>query len=148
MHGVQSVGSVRGTSSHQHNPFIMVCDGSTTEEQGDCYGFSFVYSGEFLMEVEKDQMDQTRLVCGIHPENFEWKLESGESFVTPEIMMAMEKDSAVSAASSIKWSENISAAESGNTRDGLSWSITGRGRTFILRGISWKRSRERQLIWE
>lgn len=91
MHGVQSVGSVRGTSSHQHNPFIMVCDGSTTEEQGDCYGFSFVYSGEFLMEVEKDQMDQTRLVYGIHPENFEWKLESGESFVTPEIMMAYGK---------------------------------------------------------
>lgn len=88
VHGVQSVGSVRGTSSHQHNPFIMVCDRNATERQGGCYGFSFVYSGEFMMEAEKDQMDQTRLVCGIHPENFEWKLESGESFTTPEVLMA------------------------------------------------------------
>lgn len=91
LHGVQSVGSVRGTSSHQHNPFVMVCDKDATEELGDCYGFSFVYSGEFLMEVEKDQINQTRLVCGIHPENFEWKLESGDSFVTPEAMMAYGK---------------------------------------------------------
>ena len=46
-HGVQSVGSVRGTSSHQSNPFMMICDESATEKEGDCYGFSFVYSGEF-----------------------------------------------------------------------------------------------------
>lgn len=91
VHGVQSVGSVRGTSSHQHNPFVMICDRSATEGQGDCYGFSFVYSGEFIMEVEKDQADQTRFVCGIHPENFEWKLESGESFTAPEILMAYGK---------------------------------------------------------
>lgn len=87
-HGVQSVGSVRGTSSHHYNPFVMICDKNTAEEQGSCYGFSFVYSGEFLMEAEKDQMDQTRLVCGIHPDNFAWTLCAGEDFVTPEVMMA------------------------------------------------------------
>lgn len=37
-HGVQSAGSVRGTSSHQSNPFMMICDGSATEKEGDCYG--------------------------------------------------------------------------------------------------------------
>ena len=90
-HGVQSVGSVRGTSSHQSNPFMMICDESATEKEGDCYGFSFVYSGEFLMETEKDQTEQTRLVCGIHPDNFEWTLKPGESFVTPEVLMAYGK---------------------------------------------------------
>ena len=87
-HGVQSVGSVRGASSHHYNPFVMLCDKNAGEEQGNCYGFSFVYSGEFLMEAEKDQMDQTRLICGIHPDNFAWKLEPGESFTAPEVLMA------------------------------------------------------------
>lgn len=88
VHGVQSIGSVRGASSHHYNPFAMVCERTATEEVGSCYGFSFVYSGEFLMEAEKDQADQTRLICGIHPDNFEWTLEAGDSFVAPEVLMA------------------------------------------------------------
>ena len=86
-HGIHSIGSVRGTSSHHYNPFVMVSDKNTDEEKGGCYGFSFLYSGEFLMEAEKDQVDQTRLICGIHPDNFAWNLQSGEEFDTPEIMM-------------------------------------------------------------
>ena len=88
VHGVQSVGSVRGASSHHYNPFVMVCGRNTDEERGDCYGFSFVYSGEFLMEAEKDQMDQTRLICSIHPDDFAWKLQPGETFSAPEVLMA------------------------------------------------------------
>lgn len=69
-HGVQSIGSVRGASSHHYNPFSILCEKGTTETSGSCWGFSFLYSGEFLMEVERDQISQTRLVCGIHPDNF------------------------------------------------------------------------------
>ena len=54
LHGVQSVGSVRDISSHQYSPFLMLCDPHATETDGFCYGFSFVYSGEFLMELEKE----------------------------------------------------------------------------------------------
>lgn len=86
-HGCSSIGSVRGASSHHYNPFVMLCDKHTTEETGSCYGFSFVYSGEFLVEAAKDQADQTRLVMGIHPDNFEWCMTSGECFYTPEVMM-------------------------------------------------------------
>ena len=86
-HGIHAIGSVRGTSSHHYNPFVMVSDKNTDEEKGGCYGFSFLYSGEFLMEAEKDQVDQTRLICGIHPDNFAWKLQPGEQFDTPEVMM-------------------------------------------------------------
>ena len=87
MHGVQSVGSTRGASSHHHNPFIVLCDRKATETQGECYGLSFVYSGDFLAEAEVDQIDQTRFVMGIHPGNFRWNLEAGESFTAPEVMM-------------------------------------------------------------
>ena len=87
-HGVQSVGSVRGTSSHQYNPFSMLCERGATETTGACYGFSFVYSGEFLMEVEKDQADQVRFLCGIHPDDFTWVLQPKEAFATPQVIMS------------------------------------------------------------
>ena len=87
-HGSCSVGSVRGASSHQYNPFAILCGKNTSEESGCCYGFSFLYSGEFLMEAEKDQIGQTRFICGIHPDNFAWNLQAGEEFDTPEIMMS------------------------------------------------------------
>ena len=86
-HGIQAIGSVRGTSSHHYNPFSVLCDPNSDENHGNCYGFSFLYSGEFLMEIEKDQISQTRFICGIHPDNFSWVLEPGESFQTPEVMM-------------------------------------------------------------
>lgn len=86
-HGIQSIGSVRGNSSHHYNPFSILCSKDATEDKGECYGYSMLYSGEFLMEVEKDQINQTRFICGIHPDNFTWVLEPEQTFVTPEVMM-------------------------------------------------------------
>ncbi len=87
-HGVRSIGSVRGTSSHHYNPFTIFCQPSATETAGECWGFSLLYSGEFQMETEMEQMGQTRFVCGIHPDNFDWPLAPGETFTTPEVMMS------------------------------------------------------------
>ncbi len=86
-HGIQAIGSVRGSSSHQYNPFAIVCEKGSNETMGSCYGFSFVYSGEFLIEAEKDQLDRTRLICGIHPDNFSWKLQNGDMLWLPEVIM-------------------------------------------------------------
>lgn len=86
-HGIQSVGSVRGTSSHHYNPFFVIADRVATETQGECYGFSFLYSGNFLAEAEYDQVNQTRVLMGIHPDNFEFELLPGEEFYTPEVAM-------------------------------------------------------------
>lgn len=86
-HGIQALGSVRGASSHQYNPFVILCEKGSDETMGNCYGFSFVYSGEFLIEAEKDQLDRTRLICGIHPDNFSWTLSSGHMLWLPEVIM-------------------------------------------------------------
>lgn len=91
-HGISAIGSVRGASSHHYNPFAVVCEKDTNETKGLCYGVSFVYSGEFLMETEKDQIDQTRLICGIHPDDFAWTLEPGESFDTPEVILSCSSE--------------------------------------------------------
>lgn len=83
--GNQSFGSRRGTSSHQHNPFVILAERRATEEHGDCYGMSLLYSGSFRCEVEKDQFSQTRAAIGIQDEMFEYPLEAGEIFYAPEV---------------------------------------------------------------
>lgn len=87
-HGIQSIGSVRGASSHQNNPFAILCDHTATEDFGNCFGFSFVYSGNFTFEVEVDQIQQARAMMGIHPYHFTFELQKGEVFETPEVIMA------------------------------------------------------------
>lgn len=87
-YGVQSVHSMRGCSSHQFNPFLALKRVNTDEFDGEVYGFSLVYSGNFLAQVEVDNYNVTRVLMGIHPNGFRWELERGEEFQTPEIVMA------------------------------------------------------------
>ena len=86
-HGVQSIESARGASSHQHNPFMALLRKGADEHTGDVYAFSFVYSGNFLAQAEVDQFNNTRATMGINPFDFNWKLEPGEVFQTPEAVM-------------------------------------------------------------
>lgn len=86
--GIQAVQSLTGTcSSAEHNPFLALKRPHTTEEQGDVYGFSLVYSGNFLAQTEVSTFDITRVMMGIHPEGFHWELSAGEEFQTPEVVM-------------------------------------------------------------
>lgn len=86
-YGNQNVSSFRGESSHQDHPFLALVDHNTTQEHGDVYAMNFVYSGNFRAQAEVSQFDSVRMTMGIHPENFCWKLESGESFQAPEVVM-------------------------------------------------------------
>ncbi|MCM3699524.1 alpha-galactosidase [Paenibacillus macerans] len=85
--GVQSIYSLRGHSSHHYNPFIGLKRQVTTEFSGEALGFSLVYSGNFLAQVEVDSYDVTRVMLGIHPHGFNWSMLPGESFQTPEVVM-------------------------------------------------------------
>ena len=82
--GVQSVGSTRGASSHQHNPFVILCDQDAGEDAGLCYGAMLLYSGNFEASVECSQYESTRLVMGINPYHFCWTLEPGGEFTAPQ----------------------------------------------------------------
>lgn len=86
--GIYSIGSSRGTSSHQYNPFAIVCERGASEDHGRCYGYSLIYSGNFLIEAEKDQFKQLRMNAGISPKNFSFVLEPGEEFQAPELVLA------------------------------------------------------------
>ena len=85
--GIQSVGSLRGASSHHHNPFIVLKRPQADEFQGEILGFSLVYSGNFLAQAEVDTHNTTRMMMGIHPHGFSWQLKPGEKFQTPEAVM-------------------------------------------------------------
>ena len=86
-HGIHTLASGRGMSSHQHNPFVILCDREATEESGACYGMMLVYSGNHKTEIERDQFDGVRVVMGVNDDRFRWELVSGSSFFTPEVIM-------------------------------------------------------------
>ena len=69
-HATVSVGSERGMSSHQHNPFVILCDHAATEDAGECIGLMLVYSGSFRCEGERSQTDAVRAVMGVSPLDF------------------------------------------------------------------------------
>ena len=86
-HGSHVIGSVRGTSSHQYNPMMILADEHTTDQYGNCYAMSFVYSGNFKGETLKDQFGQTRALMGLQDEMFSYPLAEGEIFYTPEVLL-------------------------------------------------------------
>ena len=90
--GVQQLQSVRGASSHQHNPFFMLARPDAGEDRGVVWGFNIIYSGNFRNRIEVDHYDITRVQVGINPEEFSWTLGPGESFTTPQAVVSMSDE--------------------------------------------------------
>ncbi|MDE6640037.1 MAG: alpha-galactosidase [Acetatifactor sp.] len=85
--GKTSVSSTRGESSHQEHPFMALVSETATQESGSVYGFHFVYSGNFIAQVEKNQFESLRVQMGIHPKNFCYQVKPGEIFQAPEVIL-------------------------------------------------------------
>lgn len=85
--GITAIDSMRGNSSHEHNPFVALKRPATDEASGEALGFSLIYSGNFRIQAEVDTYDVTRITVGLNPSGFDWKLEPGETFQTPEAVM-------------------------------------------------------------
>ena len=86
--GSISIESKRGISSANQNPFVIIKTPSTDEQSGEAIGLSFVYSGNFLAQAECDTFGRLRLLMGINPDRFTWILKAGETFETPEVVIA------------------------------------------------------------
>ncbi len=87
--GVKSFGSLRGTSSHQHAPFLAISAGHAPpdETHGHVYAFSLVYSGSFSAEAELVDVGRLRVNMGIQHLGFSWHLEPGDTFSSPECVL-------------------------------------------------------------
>lgn len=90
--GSQSIESRRGSSSHAQNPFMALVRKDTTEQHGEVYGFSLVYSGNFLANIEVDMYENARAQIGINPFDFTWLLKSKEEFIAPEAVLVYSNE--------------------------------------------------------
>jgi Alpha-galactosidase len=90
--GMQSIESRRGASSHAQNPFMALARKGASEQNGDVYGFSLIYSGNFLAAIEVDMYSKARAQIGINPFDFNWILEKNEEFQAPEAVLVYSPD--------------------------------------------------------
>lgn len=91
-HGIRRFQSMRGISSHEMNPFVGILKPDTTENTGDCYGVQLVYSGSFAITTERFDNKPLRVQGGINDIGFNWKLASGESFITPQALLCFSSE--------------------------------------------------------
>ena len=81
-----TIDSTRGTSSAAHNPFLALLDPATTETSGRVIATTLLYSGNHALSAEVGEFGDVRLLAGINPFGFDWRLDPGESFTTPEAL--------------------------------------------------------------
>lgn len=86
-HAKIEMGSNRGTTSHIRNNFYALSRKNATEDAGDVYGFSLVYSGNFEAGVDVGGQSTARAYIGISSFDFDWTLNEGDTFQTPEAVM-------------------------------------------------------------
>ena len=85
--GTIASGSRTGCSSSRANPFVMLQKRNADEDQGDCFGFHLLYSGDHYACACGNAYDKLRFLHGVQPEGFSWRLAPGESFTAPEAAM-------------------------------------------------------------
>lgn len=90
--GKQGVISMRGETSHQEHPFLAILEHNADWNSGNVYGVNFIYSGNFVADVQKNQFNSIRVLMGINPENFCWKLNSKEEFYTPQAVLTFSQN--------------------------------------------------------
>ena len=90
--GIQGIYSLRGASSSEANPFLALKRPNCTENSGEVFGFSLIYSGNHIDLVEVCQNNFTRVSQGIHPDHFVWILNGGDEFQTPESILVYSNE--------------------------------------------------------
>lgn len=86
--GVQEIGSNRGISSAEENPFVFLKSENAGLDYGEVIGFNLIYSGNFKFRLFSDYYKSIHITYGIDDEDFDWVLENGQSFVTPQAVIS------------------------------------------------------------
>lgn len=84
--------STTGSSSNRHNAGVLLYRQGAGEDHGLAYGFNLLYSGSHYTAVERSPRDFVRVVSGIQPKGFCWRLPAGEIFRTPEAVMTVSTE--------------------------------------------------------
>lgn len=89
---IQEISSNRGVSSPQHQPFVALIDKDTSLDYGEYYASSFIWSGDFKAQVEKDQYNHLRMTMGVNADTLKWELSPKETFETPQAIICYGKN--------------------------------------------------------
>ena len=81
-----------GFSSNLTNPGFLLSEADANEDSGVVYGFNLIYSGNHYASAQLSHQGLTRVMQGINPANFTARLLPGESFETPEAVLAWSGD--------------------------------------------------------
>ncbi len=87
-YGIHVNDSTVGASSNRHNPAFLLKRIGADERQGEVIGCNLLYSGNHYSAVERTHQDTLRVAWGINPHCFDWVLQPGENFVTPQAVMS------------------------------------------------------------
>ena len=83
--GVKLLDSRRITTSHHHSPYFL-CERAAApagETSGAAWFGTLAWSGNWKLAAEMTDFGSTRIGLGINDWDFAWRLEPGETFVTP-----------------------------------------------------------------
>lgn len=81
--GTKVLGNTTGRSSHEENPFFFLSEPGSEEENGEVYGFSFLYSGSWKGEINVAKFNSTRILLGINDSSFSYRLMPKEEMELP-----------------------------------------------------------------
>ena len=92
VYGGVKIESRGGCRSHDQNPFFALAEKDATESNGNVYGFSLIYSGNFEGGADVERYGATRAFMGISAFDFSWQLNPGETFTSPEAVMVYSSE--------------------------------------------------------
>ena len=79
-------------NSHtDHAEVMFSLDGKGQENIGDVIGAALCYSGNYQLKIDTDDTEYHYFFAGINPDNSEYHLKKGETFVTPKVALSFSK---------------------------------------------------------
>ena len=89
-HGIKKIESLKGVRTTQtDNPsFLLALNHKAQENEGEVYGGALAWSGNYTLSFQEDPSGRMNIVSGINPFASTIKLEKGETFATPKMILS------------------------------------------------------------
>lgn len=84
--GEHTIGSRHGTTGHQSDPWVMIDDGTATEQHGEVHSLTLAWSGSWRITTTRRAEGGVSITGGFGHDGLSWRLEPGERLETPRFL--------------------------------------------------------------
>nr|WSX75461.1 alpha-galactosidase [Streptomyces sp. NBC_00899] len=84
--GEFTLGSRHGITGHHANPWVMLDDGTATEERGEVWGVALAWSGTWRLTAQRRFENRVSVTAGFGHDGVTWRLRPGEELTTPPVL--------------------------------------------------------------